>query len=216
MILTLYTMTAAYLPDGFFSFLDDNENLGRLNEMCFVIKEICPADSKKLVAVMEYTEAHTALEITGIAMCIDKFDFIEGVQNAEQYGKSLVYAKGLEEDWDFKDFIDFKGYGNAKMIDEDCGFTSLGFVQYNDSLQEIMEYDGDDFDHNVSLPYDYGKQHLKSLNVDISDEAFRFFDFNDYGEAVLRKDGVMLTGYGTIKRNDNEFLQEHIPRSKKE
>lgn len=93
-----------FLHDEFYRLLEDNENITHLNGMCRAIADNCEAWSEKLVAIMEYSGARTALEVTGIALSYDKF----------------IFSPGLKP--------------------SDSGFTSLGFVQCNDSLDEILSY----------------------------------------------------------------------------
>lgn len=132
------------LHDEFFRLLNNNENLADLNRMCDEISQICPADAEKLVAIMEYAGAKTALEVTGIAMYFDRFDHISNVKNAEQLGQYLFYADYHGNDNELPKFIDFKGYGTRYMNNCGGGFTALGYVQCNDSLNEILSYGCDE------------------------------------------------------------------------
>lgn len=100
--------------------------------------------TEKLEAVIEYAQPNEATEIAKLAENVGDFDFFEGVRSCAQYGKRLVCMEfgvselELENCMVLKQYIDFEGYGKAKMAGEDCAFMSTGFVECHGNLDEIL------------------------------------------------------------------------------
>lgn len=66
-----------------------------------------------------------------------------------------------------------------------------------------------DYDSTLLSPQAYGELVIQSAGIDPKDPAFSFFDFKGYGERKLEKSGLVFTPYGSISRNDREFVHEY-------
>ncbi len=66
-----------------------------------------------------------------------------------------------------------------------------------------------DFDRQIATPTDYTEYLLQEAGLDTNDPAFASFDFAGYGERQLGQGGVTFTQYGTIRCNDQPFIQEY-------
>lgn len=66
-----------------------------------------------------------------------------------------------------------------------------------------------DFDPALLSMEAYGEQVLQNSGVDTNDPAFAFFNFAGYGKRTLEKNGLVFTPYGSISRNDREFVHEY-------
>lgn len=55
----------------------------------------------------------------------------------------------------------------------------------------------------------YGEYVLQSAGIDTNDPAFVCFDFYGYGRRHLEQAGYILTPYGAISRNGQEFVHEY-------
>jgi len=120
-------------PESCFQYLNPNDNLETLNNMCAAIKKM-DGSTKKLEAVVEFAQPNGAVEIEKLANRIDMFDFVEGVTTYEKCGKHFAYSdigeNGLNLDnYLLKDHIDYESFGKAIMSGTDCGFTSTGYVE---------------------------------------------------------------------------------------
>ena len=66
-----------------------------------------------------------------------------------------------------------------------------------------------DYSPDVLSPDAYGEYVLQSAGINTDDPAFFRFDFHGYGERMLEKAGYILTAYGAISRNGQEFVHEY-------
>lgn len=91
----------------------------------------------------------------------------------------------------------------AILMLEDC-YYNLDMV-----LDIANNLDCYDFDPQIMSPGQYTEYLLKEAGFDPDDSAFCCFDFNDYGERRLHGSGYVATAYGTVIRNDREFIHEY-------
>ena len=68
----------------------EHEGILELNEMSKEIKALPDADKVKLDAVAMYVQPQYAFQMKLLAENLDQFDFVPGVQNAEEYGKYMI------------------------------------------------------------------------------------------------------------------------------
>ena len=90
----------------------------------------------------------------------------------------------------------------AVLMVEDC--CDLDMV-----LDIANNLDCYDFDPQIMSPDYYAEYILKEAGFDPDDPAFLGFDFHDYGECQLQGSGYTATAYGTVSRNDREFIHEY-------
>lgn len=128
------------LSERFMDHLSSTDNLGEINELSKIIKELKPKEIEKLEAVIDYTKANTAYEMTELAKGLGSFFFVAGISNAEQYGRYMIIESGhFKYDSELEDYIEFEKYGENRLKYEKGCFTSYGYIYRTDLMEEICE-----------------------------------------------------------------------------
>ena len=121
----------------------EHEGILELNEMSKEIKALPDADKAKLDAVAMYVQPQYAFQMKLLAENLDQFDFIPGVQNAEEYGRYMIQESGhFEYDPNLEAFYDYAGYAEQRMKEQAGEFTLNGYVSYHGTMsidELIME-----------------------------------------------------------------------------
>lgn len=121
----------------------EHEGILELNEMSKEIKALPDADKTKLDAVAMYVQPQYAFQMKLLAENLDLFDFIPGVQNAEEYGRYMIQESGhFEYDPNLEAFYDYAGYAEQRMREQSGEFTLNGYVSYHGTMsidELIME-----------------------------------------------------------------------------
>lgn len=121
----------------------EHEGILELNEMSKEIKALPDADKVKLDAVAMYVQPQYAFQMKPLAENLDQFDFIPGVQNAEEYGRFMIQESGhFEYDPNLEAFYDYAGYAEQRMKEQSGEFTLNGYVSYHGTMsidELIME-----------------------------------------------------------------------------
>lgn len=121
----------------------EHEGILELNEMSKEIKALPDADKVKLDAVAMYVQPQYAFQMKLLAENLDLFDFVPGVQNAEEYGRYMIQESGhFEYDPNLERFYDYAGYAEQRMKEQPGEFTLNGYVSYHGSMsldELIME-----------------------------------------------------------------------------
>ena len=121
----------------------EHEGILELNEMSKEIKALPDADKAKLDAVAMYVQPQYAFQMKLLAENLDQFDFIPGVQNAEEYGRYMIQESGhFEYDPNLEAFYDYAGYAEQRMREQSGEFTLNGYVSYHGAMsidELIME-----------------------------------------------------------------------------
>lgn len=91
----------------------------------------------------------------------------------------------------------------AILMLEDCYYNLEMVLDITNNL------DCYDFDPQIMSPGQYTQYRLKEAGFDPYDCAFCCFDIHDYGERLLQGSGYVATAYGTVIRNDREFIHEY-------
>ena len=121
----------------------EHEGILELNEMSKEIKALPDADKAKLDAVAMYVQPQYAFQMKLLAENLDQFDFIPGVQNAEEYGRYMIQESGhFEYDPNLEAFYDYAGYAEQRMREQSGEFTLNGYVSYHGTMsidELIME-----------------------------------------------------------------------------
>lgn len=121
----------------------EHEGILELNEMSKEIKALPDADKIKLDAVAMYVQPQYAFQMKLLAENLDLFDFIPGVQNAEEYGRYMIQESGhFEYDPNLEAFYDYAGYAEQRMREQSGEFTLNGYVSYHGTMsidELIME-----------------------------------------------------------------------------
>ena len=121
----------------------EHEGILELNEMSKEIKALPDADKAKLDAVAMYVQPQYAFQMKLLAENLDQFDFIPGVQNAEEYGRYMIQESGhFEYDPNLDAFYDYAGYAEQRLKEQAGEFTLNGYVSYHGTMsidELIME-----------------------------------------------------------------------------
>ncbi|MBQ3607452.1 MAG: hypothetical protein II991_04060, partial [Bacteroidales bacterium] len=121
----------------------EHEGILELNEMSKEIKALPDADKAKLDAVAMYVQPQYAFQMKLLAENLDLFDFIPGVQNAEEYGRYMIQESGhFEYDPNLDAFYDYAGYAEQRLKEQAGEFTLNGYVSYHGTMsidELIME-----------------------------------------------------------------------------
>lgn len=121
----------------------EHEGILELNEMSKEIKALPDADKAKLDAVAMYVQPQYAFQMKLLAKNLDLFDFIPGVQNAEEYGRHMIQESGhFDYDPNLEAFYDYSGYAEQRMKEQAGEFTLNGYVSYHGTMsidELIME-----------------------------------------------------------------------------
>lgn len=78
-------------------------------------------------------------------------------------------------------------------------FEMEGYTNVGQTLTLAQNLDAYEF-HPELTPESYGEELILKHGLDTSDHAFSLFDFGDYGERMMHRDGLALTDYGAIRR----------------
>ena len=122
----------------------EHEGILELNEMSKELKALTDADKAKLDAVAMYVQPQYAFQIKLLAENLDQFDFVPGVQNAEEYGKYMIQESGhFEYDPNLEAFYNYAGYAEQRMKEQSGEFTLNGYVSYlgTMSIDELIMQD---------------------------------------------------------------------------
>ena len=133
------------LPDAVADCLDvPHESLDALNSLCAAVSRMDQTELQALSAVVQYTQPEYAFQIRRLAENLDLFDYVEGVQTAEEYGRYLIQESGhYEFDENLEAYYDYDKCGREQMESESGGYTQEGYVSYHGtmSIDELMMED---------------------------------------------------------------------------
>ena len=120
------------------------DDLPGLNRLCRAIHPLKKADTEKLNAVVQATEAADITAIYHLAENLDQFDFIPGIQTPTEYGKYMIQQSGhFEYDANLEGFYNYQLYGEQHIQEEGGQFNEYGYVAYQGALAlgELMRDD---------------------------------------------------------------------------
>ncbi len=119
-------------------------NLAHMNTVATNLGELYQQESKNLVRFMEIMKIDTLEDLATLSENYQDLSFHRNVNTPGEYAELL-----LDEVLDFhdkaSDYIDFDGFGQAKLEDYDCIFTEEGLLIYHghdvemSMLMEIAE-----------------------------------------------------------------------------
>ena len=81
------------------------------------------------------------MAVCQLAENLDKFDFIPGVQTAEEYGRYMIQKSGrFEYDPNLEGIYNYRAYGEQRIQAEGGSFNECGYVSYHGvmTLEELM------------------------------------------------------------------------------
>ncbi len=130
------------LPDAVADRLDvPHESLYEMNRLCAAVGRMDQSEIQKLSAVVLYAQPEYAFQIRQLVENLDLFDYVEGIQTAEGYGRYLIQESGhYEYDENLDAYYDYNRCGQEQMESESGGFNDLGYVSYRGtmSIDELM------------------------------------------------------------------------------
>ena len=68
-----------------------------MNRLCAAVGRMDQSEIRKLSAVVLYAQPEYAFQIRRLAENLDLFDYVEGIQTAEGYGRYLIQESGHYE-----------------------------------------------------------------------------------------------------------------------
>ena len=137
---TFKCLDSTNLSETFMEHLSMIDNIGSINDLSKIIHKLGQEEIKKLEAVIDYTNAKTAVEMVKLANNLDSFFFIEGVSNAEQYGRHMIIESGhFDYDSELEEYIDFEKYGQDRLKYEKGCFTSYGYIYCTGLIEEVCK-----------------------------------------------------------------------------
>lgn len=116
----------------------------------------------------------------------------------EEIGKLNLLAERVQAFPDNRTLAKYK----AAMALELCNDLDL-------ALDIAANLDSYNFDQKIFSPARYAEYLLEEAGFDTEDPAFKWFDFEGFGERKLKEIGYIPTDYGLISRNEIPFRQEY-------
>lgn len=116
----------------------------------------------------------------------------------EEIGKLNLLAERVQAFPDSRRLAKYK----AAMELEHCDDLDL-------ALDIAANLDSYNFDQEIFSPARYAEYLLEEAGFDTEDPAFKWFDFEGFGERKLKEIGYLPTAYGLISRNEIPFRQEY-------
>ena len=136
--LTFQCVDSMNLSDNFMEHLSLTDSIGGINELSKIIQELDPEETLKLEAVIDYIKAKTVGEMVELAKSLDRFFFIAGISNVEQYGRYLIIESDhFEYHSELESYIDFEKYGKDCFDREQGCFSSYGYICRMGSMEEV-------------------------------------------------------------------------------
>ncbi|MBU5426975.1 antirestriction protein ArdA [Tissierella pigra] len=88
--------------------------------------------------LIDYVKPRTIDEVFALAESMYEFELFDGIKNAESYGRYMICESGhFEYDPNLEEYIDFKRYGQMKMVQEDGAFSNEGYIIYHGFNQKL-------------------------------------------------------------------------------
>lgn len=134
------------LPESIYDTLkNDICTLDYLNEFCRCYLALDKTDRIRVEMAAEYAGPENTLQLTGLIKNLENFEFIEGIQNLEEYGAYHALPDGGEWDTMLLKYIDFKQYATEKMEAAHIGweFIEKGFIGASHEAMNYMNYSGE-------------------------------------------------------------------------
>ncbi len=128
------------LSENFMEHISLTNSIGEINKLSKIIQKFNKfnqAEIKKLEAVIDYTKAESAGKMVELANNLDRFHFVEGISDLEQYGRHIVAESGLFScTSELEKYIDFTKYGQDRFKEENGCFTSYGYICCIESYEQ--------------------------------------------------------------------------------
>ena len=91
-------------------------------------------------AIVEMARPQTPEDVSLLADNFYEFTAVPGVKAPAEYGRYMIIDSGhYEFDENLEEYIDFKGYGEHRMQDENGCFTDYGYIAYRGSTPAVEE-----------------------------------------------------------------------------
>lgn len=116
----------------------------------------------------------------------------------EEIGKVNLLAERVQAFPDSRTLAKYK----AAMELERCDDLDL-------ALDIAANLDSYNFDQKIFSPARYAEYLLEEAGFDTEDPAFKWFDFEGFGERKLKEISYIPTAYGLISRNEIPFRQDY-------
>lgn len=144
-----------------------------------------------------------------------EFEMFDGIRDAEQYGRYMICDSGyFEYDANLEDYIDFKGYGQQKIMNECGAFTDRGYINYygyNQDLKNLLFENLGMIVERCMQPQELKLyMPLKAITYDVENE-YGYMEKADQ-EEVLSSSEILSCADEILKAIENNKLPEEEQR----
>ncbi len=129
------------LPSALIDLMGPEENLFEINKLCACFQQFGSGYREQAEAALQIATPANTTQAYNLLCQIDLFDFIPDISTAEEYGKHMIMDSGnYNIDENLVEYIDFKRYGEQRMVAEFGKFTGSGYISYRGfiSIEELM------------------------------------------------------------------------------
>lgn len=184
-----------YFPDRMIDILTQDEsvisNINSINKFAKKLEEMGRHDGEYFEKLLDYVNPKTEQDLNMLIESMYEFEMFDGIESAEQYGRYMICDCGhFEYDLNLEEYIDFKGYGEQKIENEQGAFAPKGYITYygyNQNLQKLLF-------ENLGMAIDRTMQ-SQELKLYMPLKITTFMQENDYGniEKVDYEDEISPT-----------------------
>lgn len=116
-------------------------HLNTLNELSRCYVEFSRKDIEAFHGIVELTNPQTPQDVLVLAGSYGDFFVVPNIQTAEEYGRYII-AQGDELRGKLGGcvmrYIDFKGFGDEVIAEENGSFTEFGYIGYQGDIPEVL------------------------------------------------------------------------------
>lgn len=119
------------------------QHLEELNELARCYQGFDEQAEGKFQAIVEYARPADLMEAVLLAQNYWEFTVIPGVHTPEEYGRYMIEESGhFDCDPNLAGYLDFNGYGQQRVQEENGVFTNYGYIAYRGCttlVEDILE-----------------------------------------------------------------------------
>ena len=185
-------------PDRILETIPDDttpvNKIDTLNNIASKLKGMGTRDTKYFEKLMDYVKPQAIDEIFVLADTMYEFELYDGIKDAEGYGRHMICeSEYFEYDSNLEEYIDFKRYGQEKMINEVGSFSSNGYIVYRGYNQELSNI----LSENLGMKFPKSKeQQILKLYMPLTITTYDIE--NEYGYRETVDEPLELSNYEVI------------------
>jgi hypothetical protein len=123
-----------------------SEHLYTLNNLARSYTGFDEQSQKAFHAIVEMAHPKTPEDVVMLADNFYEFVVVPGLKNPTEYGRYMIIDSGhYDLDGNLEEFIDFKGYGERRIQNENGSFTDYGYIAYQGrttAVEELLRQSG--------------------------------------------------------------------------